>query len=77
MIKVEKVGEKKNVALITLNRPKALNALCAQLMDEVRTLIPQKYAKFIAERLSQDLGPGYIRRSHRHYWQSESFRCRS
>lgn len=35
MIKVERVGEKKNVGLITLNRPKALNALCKQLMDEV------------------------------------------
>lgn len=38
MIKVEKVGEKKNVGLITLNRPKALNALCKQLMDEVSGL---------------------------------------
>lgn len=35
MIKVERVGAKKNVALITLNRPKALNALCKQLMDEL------------------------------------------
>ncbi|KAF1761251.1 hypothetical protein GCK72_009505 [Caenorhabditis remanei] len=35
MIKVEKVGEKQNVALIKLNRPKALNALCAQLMTEL------------------------------------------
>uniref|UniRef100_A0A8R1DLS0 Probable enoyl-CoA hydratase, mitochondrial n=1 Tax=Caenorhabditis japonica TaxID=281687 RepID=A0A8R1DLS0_CAEJA len=35
MIKVEKVGEKKNVALIKLNRPKALNALCDQLMSEL------------------------------------------
>uniref|UniRef100_A0A1I7WPM0 3-hydroxyisobutyryl-CoA hydrolase, mitochondrial n=1 Tax=Heterorhabditis bacteriophora TaxID=37862 RepID=A0A1I7WPM0_HETBA len=35
MIKVEKVGQKQNVALITLNRPKALNALCGQLMEEV------------------------------------------
>uniref|UniRef100_A0A914DII5 enoyl-CoA hydratase n=1 Tax=Acrobeloides nanus TaxID=290746 RepID=A0A914DII5_9BILA len=40
MIKVEKVGEKKNVGLITLNRPNALNALCKQLMDEIsETLI--------------------------------------
>ncbi|XP_068084406.1 probable enoyl-CoA hydratase, mitochondrial [Anabrus simplex] len=31
----EKVGEKKNVGLITLNRPKALNALCDGLMSEV------------------------------------------
>jgi len=28
-------GEKKNVGLITLNRPKALNALCGQLMTEL------------------------------------------
>lgn len=28
-------GERKNVALIQLNRPKAFNALCAELMDEV------------------------------------------
>lgn len=34
-IKVEKTGTKKNVALITLNRPKALNALCNGLMTEV------------------------------------------
>lgn len=34
-IKVEKTGEKKNVGLITLNRPKALNALCKGLMTEV------------------------------------------
>lgn len=35
MIKVDHVGEKKNIGLITLNRPKALNALCKQLMEEV------------------------------------------
>ena len=35
MIKVEKVGKNNNVGLITLNRPKALNALCQQLMNEV------------------------------------------
>lgn len=29
------VGEKKNVGVITLNRPKALNALCKGLMTEV------------------------------------------
>lgn len=34
-IKVEKTGEKKNIGLITLNRPKALNALCDKLMVEV------------------------------------------
>ncbi|KAK7103872.1 hypothetical protein V1264_018680 [Littorina saxatilis] len=32
---VEKRGEKKNVALIKLNRPKALNALCDALMLEM------------------------------------------
>ncbi|KAL3117150.1 hypothetical protein niasHT_007553 [Heterodera trifolii] len=35
MIKVERVGADDVVALITLNRPKALNALCSQLMDEL------------------------------------------
>ncbi|KAI1705509.1 enoyl-CoA hydratase/isomerase domain-containing protein [Ditylenchus destructor] len=35
MILMEKKGEKQNVALITLNRPKALNALCKQLMTEL------------------------------------------
>lgn len=34
-ILVEKRGEKSNVGLITLNRPKALNALCDGLMKEV------------------------------------------
>ncbi|GAB0099975.1 enoyl-CoA hydratase, mitochondrial [Sergentomyia squamirostris] len=34
-IKVDKAGEKSNVGLITLNRPKALNALCNGLMKEV------------------------------------------
>ncbi|XP_066600816.1 probable enoyl-CoA hydratase, mitochondrial [Prorops nasuta] len=34
-IKVEKAGEKKNVGLITLNRPKALNALCDKLVTEI------------------------------------------
>ncbi|XP_020296902.1 probable enoyl-CoA hydratase, mitochondrial [Pseudomyrmex gracilis] len=34
-IKVETAGEKKNVTLITLNRPKALNALCDKLIVEV------------------------------------------
>ncbi|VDM64234.1 unnamed protein product [Angiostrongylus costaricensis] len=37
MIKVDRVGAKKNVALITLNRPKAFNALCNQLMSELCT----------------------------------------
>ncbi|XP_072167645.1 enoyl-CoA hydratase, mitochondrial-like [Diadema setosum] len=34
-ILVEHVGEKKSVGLIRLNRPKALNALCDALMNEV------------------------------------------
>ncbi|XP_014235067.1 probable enoyl-CoA hydratase, mitochondrial [Trichogramma pretiosum] len=38
-IKVEKTGAKSNVALITLNRPKALNALCAKLMHEMNDAI--------------------------------------
>jgi len=40
-IKVEKVGEKSNVGLITLNRPKALNALCNGLMTEVGSIIDE------------------------------------
>ncbi|KAF6203364.1 hypothetical protein GE061_003783 [Apolygus lucorum] len=35
MIKTEKRGDKQNVALITLNRPKALNALCDKLVSEL------------------------------------------
>jgi enoyl-CoA hydratase len=35
MIKSEITGENNHVGLITLNRPKALNALCVQLMDEL------------------------------------------
>ncbi|VDK52853.1 unnamed protein product [Anisakis simplex] len=35
MILNEKVGANKNVGLIRLNRPKALNALCDQLMNEL------------------------------------------
>lgn len=34
-IKTDVVGEKNNVALVTLNRPKALNALCNGLMNEL------------------------------------------
>lgn len=33
MIKKDVTGEKKNVGLITLNRPKALNALCRQVRN--------------------------------------------
>uniref|UniRef100_A0AC35G3X1 Cyclohex-1-ene-1-carboxyl-CoA hydratase n=1 Tax=Panagrolaimus sp. PS1159 TaxID=55785 RepID=A0AC35G3X1_9BILA len=40
MIKVERVGVNNHVGLITLNRPKALNALCVQLINEInQTLI--------------------------------------
>ncbi|KAJ1347404.1 putative enoyl-CoA hydratase, mitochondrial [Parelaphostrongylus tenuis] len=37
MIKVEKVGAKKNVALITFNRPKAFNVFNKQLRNELFT----------------------------------------
>jgi hypothetical protein len=40
-IKVETRGEKGNVGLIQLNRPKALNALCNGLMSEVRDALDQ------------------------------------
>lgn len=46
MIKTEKVGDKMNVGLIKLDRPKALNALCNQLMQEVNSpinLLKRKY----------------------------------
>lgn len=33
-ISVERVGERKNVGVVRLNRPKALNALCDNLMRE-------------------------------------------
>lgn len=36
---MEFTGEKKNVALVTLNRPKALNALCDKLMTELNDAI--------------------------------------
>lgn len=39
MIKTELAGEKKNVAVITLNRPKALNALCNDLMKEITSAL--------------------------------------
>lgn len=38
-IKVEIAGEKKNVGLVTLNRPKALNALCNKLMTELNNAV--------------------------------------
>lgn len=41
LIKKEVVGEKKNVSLITLNRPKALNALCNDLMKELSIAVTQ------------------------------------
>ncbi|KAI6192291.1 putative enoyl-CoA hydratase, mitochondrial [Aphelenchoides bicaudatus] len=40
-IKVDVVGKNNNVGLITLNRPKALNALCVGLMNEVADQIIQ------------------------------------
>lgn len=39
MITKDVAGDKKNVGLITLNRPKALNALCKQLMSELATAL--------------------------------------
>jgi len=38
-IKTEVTGDKQNVALITLNRPKALNALCNGLMKELSSAL--------------------------------------
>jgi enoyl-CoA hydratase len=35
----ETKGDKKNVGVITLNRPKALNALCDGLMREVNDVV--------------------------------------
>lgn len=35
----EKVGNQKNVGLVTLNRPKALNALCDGLINELSNAI--------------------------------------
>lgn len=39
MIKTDVQGANKNVAVITLNRPKALNALCNDLMNELSTAL--------------------------------------
>lgn len=41
---VEKKGAKNNVGLITLNRPKALNALCDALMLEMQDVL-KEFAK--------------------------------
>lgn len=40
-IKTSTAGEKNNVAVITLNRPKALNALCIGLMTELAEALQQ------------------------------------
>jgi len=40
----ETKGDKKNVGVITLNRPKALNALCDGLMREVNDAV-EKFEK--------------------------------
>merc|ERR1719297_154728 len=40
-IKVDTTGTDGRVGLVTLNRPKALNALCAGLMDELITALNQ------------------------------------
>lgn len=38
---VETHGEKSNIGLIQLNRPKALNALCNDLMEELRQVLDE------------------------------------
>ena len=38
-IKTEAVGKQKSVGLITLNRPKALNALCKGLIDDLNAAL--------------------------------------
>ncbi|KAH9503980.1 putative enoyl-CoA hydratase, mitochondrial [Bulinus truncatus] len=43
-IKVEKKGDKQNVLLIQLNRPKALNALCNALMAELTKALQEAEA---------------------------------
>ncbi len=37
----DKVGSQKNVGLVTLNRPKALNALCDGLVNELAKAVNQ------------------------------------
>lgn len=37
----EKTGSKKNIGLITLNRPKALNALCDGLMKDLSDAVDE------------------------------------
>ncbi len=39
-VKVEMRGANNNVGLVTLHRPKALNALCGPLMDDLLVTIP-------------------------------------
>lgn len=39
LVKIERVGDKMNVGLIKLDRPKALNALCGQLIQEVSPIL--------------------------------------
>ncbi|XP_059139627.1 enoyl-CoA hydratase, mitochondrial-like isoform X2 [Physella acuta] len=43
-LKVEKRGEKQNVVLIQLHRPKALNALCDALIAELSTVLDEAEA---------------------------------
>ncbi|KAK0049217.1 enoyl-CoA hydratase mitochondrial-like isoform X1 [Biomphalaria pfeifferi] len=43
-IKVEKKGDKQNVLLIQLNRPKALNALCNSLMSDLTKALQEAEA---------------------------------
>lgn len=42
-VKVEKTGASSNVGLVTLNRPKALNALCGPLMDDLLVIVSLKH----------------------------------
>lgn len=40
-VKVEKMGAKNNVGVITLNRPKSLNALCNGLFEELNQVVKE------------------------------------